>query len=92
MVMSLREFHELKHDVVSKFSVRKYAEDPRFVTLTLHHDSPSDLLHRRESKKLAVLLTLDQADQLAAQLARESHRAQPRQSHTGRRRHPREQS
>jgi hypothetical protein len=91
MAMLLREFHSLKLDLVSKFSVRGYVEEPRFVTLTLYHASPSGLLHRREPKKVAVLLTLDQADQLAAQLAKRGHKAQPKPSPEGRRRGVREQ-
>ena len=90
MAMLLREFHNLKLDVVSKFSVRGHAEDRRFVSLTLYHASPSDLLHRRAAKKVAVLLTLDQADQLAAQLAKGGHKPQPKPSHEGRRRGVRE--
>lgn len=91
MAMLLSEFHNLKLDVVSKFTVRRYEQEPHFVTLTLHHASPSRLLHRSEPKKVAVLLTLDQADELAEQLAKRGHKAQSRQNHEGRRRGVREQ-
>lgn len=91
MAMLLREFHSLKLDVVSKFSVREYEQAPHFVTLTLYHASPSSLLHRREPKKVAVLLTRDQADKLAVQLAKRGHKAQPKPGHEKGRRGVREQ-
>lgn len=67
MTMSLERFQKLKLDVVLKFST-SLVEESRFVALTLHHALPSDLLQQREPSKVAVLLTLEQADQLAAML------------------------
>ncbi len=77
MTMSLEDFQKLKLDVVLKFSMG-LAEESRFITLTLHHTSPSDLLQQREPTEVTVLLTLEQADQLAALLAENRLKAQPK--------------
>jgi hypothetical protein len=74
--MSLEDFQKLKLDVVLKFSTG-LVEESRFIALTLHHASPSDLLQQREPTKVALLLTLEQADQLAALLAEGRLKAQP---------------
>lgn len=76
MTMSLEEFQNLKLDVVPKFSVG-FVEKANFVTLTLHHSPPSALLKEGKPTKLAVLLTLAQADELAALLAENRLKAQP---------------
>lgn len=83
MVMMLKQFHDLKHDVVAKASVHRYDEHPRFVILSLDHVPPSAMAHGRRAKKLAVLLTQGQARTLAAQLARSAPESHPKPSAAG---------
>lgn len=82
MVMMLKQFHDLKHDVVTKASVRTYHDDPRFVILSLDCAPASALLHRKP-KTVTVLLTDVQANKLAAQLTGSGRVSHPKLGHAG---------
>jgi hypothetical protein len=83
--MMLKQFHELKHDVVTKASVRPYHDDPRLVVLSLDCAPASALLHRKP-RRVTMLLTDVQANTLGALLAGSGRERHPKLGHAGRQR------